>query len=73
MVAFGVFDAQARREGLGGNSRSPIAAIITFMEARRQRAYVDLINHTADCPACNASPLCDVGRAIWNTWEGHDK
>lgn len=48
----------------------PIAAAITLMEASRQRAYIALIKHTPDCPACNASPLCDEARALWNIWKG---
>ncbi|MFF1684561.1 hypothetical protein [Streptomyces sp. NPDC058254] len=48
----------------------PIAGILASMAARQQRAYVDLIKHTSDCAACNASPLCDKGRALWNLWKG---
>ncbi|MGW2081184.1 hypothetical protein ACWCOW_30345 [Streptomyces sp. NPDC001939] len=50
-----------------------IAAIVTVMEARRQRAYTDLIKHTPDCVACNARPLCAEGRALWNIWKGRDQ
>lgn len=52
---------------------TPIAAILASMAARQQRAYIDLIKHTADCPACNAHPLCDKGRALWTTWKGRDQ
>ncbi|MEV6696197.1 hypothetical protein AB0M68_03415 [Streptomyces sp. NPDC051453] len=55
------------------NDRTPIAGILATMAARQQRAYADLIKHTADCAACNASPLCDKGRALWNIWKGRDK
>ncbi|MFB6675629.1 hypothetical protein ACFCWG_25025 [Streptomyces sp. NPDC056390] len=53
---------------------SPIAAVLASMAARQQLAYVDLLKHTAEpCPACNASPLCDEGRRLWNIWKGRDQ
>ncbi|MFC9460012.1 hypothetical protein ACFWN5_03600 [Streptomyces sp. NPDC058430] len=52
---------------------SPIAAVLASMAARQQRAYADLIDHTANCGACNRQPLCDKGRALWNIWKGRDQ
>lgn len=55
------------------SEHTPIAGILASMAARQQRAYADLIKHTSDCAACNAHPLCDKGRALWNTWKGRDQ
>ncbi|MGW2082472.1 hypothetical protein ACWCOW_37135 [Streptomyces sp. NPDC001939] len=49
---------------------TPIAALLVPMAARQQLAYVDLLKHAADCPACNAHPLCDEGRALRNLSKG---
>ncbi|MGW2077125.1 hypothetical protein ACWCOW_09405 [Streptomyces sp. NPDC001939] len=49
---------------------TPAAAVLASIAAPQQLAYVDLLKHTADCPACNAHPLCDEGRALRNLWKG---
>ncbi|MGW8679695.1 hypothetical protein ACWGNN_01260 [Streptomyces sp. NPDC055817] len=56
---------------MSGDS-SPIAAVLASMTARQQRAYADLIDHTAGCSGCNASPLCTEGRRLWSIWKGRD-